>query len=95
MDNHHVIKVFKALADDTRLDIVCKLISRGESSCQELSGQLQLSQPTLSHHYNKLVDAGVLKSRKEGVRWFYCINKPYLKTIGIEIEKLVSCTSDN
>ncbi len=85
-----VIKLFKALSDETRVDIIRHILHNGkELSCQELLDKFPLSQPTLSHHFNKLIDASVLKVRKEGVSHFYCIDKEYLKNLGIDIQRLV------
>lgn len=82
-------KVLKALADDTRLQIAGYLVDRREMTCQELMKKFALSQPTLSHHFNKLVDAGVLDSERDGVLWIYRLNKRYLKSLGIDIEKVL------
>ena len=86
----HVVKLFKALSDETRVDIIKYLLSnRKELSCQELLDKFPLSQPTLSHHFNKLIDANVLKVRKEGASHFYSIDNDYLKNFGIDIHKIV------
>ncbi len=84
------VKLFKALSDKTRVQILRKLSTQKEISCQELSKQFALSQPTLSHHYNKLIDAEILLSRRDGVLWFYRINRAYLKKMGIDIAKLLN-----
>ena len=85
-----VVKLFKALSDETRVDIIKYLLSnRKELSCQELLDKFPLSQPTLSHHFNKLIDANVLKVRKEGASHFYSIDNDYLKNFGIDIQKIV------
>ena len=85
-----VVKLFKALSDETRVDIIKYLLSnRKELSCQELLDKFPLSQPTLSHHFNKLIDANVLKVRKEGASHFYSIDNDYLKNCGIDIHKIV------
>ena len=85
-----VVKLFKALSDETRVDIIKYLLSnRKELSCQELLDKFPLSQPTLSHHFNKLIDANVLKVRKEGTSHFYSIDNDYLKNFGIDIHKIV------
>ena len=83
------IKILKALADETRVEIVGHLIRVKEMTCQDLMRKFTLSQPTLSHHFNKLVDAGVLDSEKDGVLWIYRLRKAYLKKMGIDIKKLV------
>jgi ArsR family transcriptional regulator len=87
--NKEIITVLKALADETRIEIVRYLIDSKEMPCQELMKKFKLAQPTLSHHFNKLVNAKILNSRKKGVAWFYAINKKYLTSKGININKLV------
>lgn len=85
-----IVKLFKALSDETRIDIIRYLLNNGkELSCQQLLNRFSLSQPTLSHHFNKLTDANILKVRKEGARHFYSIDRQYLKSIGIDIKKLI------
>lgn len=86
-------KIFKALADDTRIDILRHVIKEEEIACQELMKRFPLSQPTMSHHFNKLVNAGILNNRKDGVLWFYTLNTEFLSKIGLDIVKIVSATS--
>ncbi|MBI4089247.1 MAG: helix-turn-helix transcriptional regulator [Candidatus Levybacteria bacterium] len=91
--NKVVIKLFKALSHETRVEIVKYLFSnRKELSCQEFLDKFTLSQPTLSHHFNKLIDANILKVRKEGTSHFYSIDRNYLKNLGIDIGKIVNET---
>ena len=86
-----IVKLFKALSDETRVDIIRHLLNNGkELSCQELLDKFPLSQPTLSHHFNKLADANILKVRKKGTNHFYSIDNQYLKNLGIDIHKIVS-----
>ena len=88
--NRQVVSVFKALSDETRIGIIRHLLGKKELSCQELLNNFSLSQPTLSHHFNKLIDANILKERKEGVSHIYSINYQYLKELGIDIQKIVA-----
>ncbi|MBI2051999.1 helix-turn-helix transcriptional regulator [Candidatus Roizmanbacteria bacterium] len=81
--------IFKALSDPTRVSIVRKLLSEKEVSCQMLRTQFSLSQPALSHHFNKLIDANIITVRKNGTSHFYSINKIYLKNLGIDIQKTI------
>lgn len=83
------MKVFKALADQTRIKIVKKLMGSGEVSCQELMKHFSLSQPTLSHHFGKLLDSGILHARKDGVSHYYSVNRTYLLSLGLDIDKIV------
>ena len=88
--SRQVVGVFKALSDETRTEIIRHLLGKKELSCQELLNNFSLSQPTLSHHFNKLIDANVLNERKEGVNHIYSINYQYLKELGIDIQKIVA-----
>ncbi len=84
------LKILKALGDETRVEIVKQLVPVKEMTCQDLMKKFSLSQPTLSHHFNKLVEAGILDSERNGVLWIYRLRKKYLKEQGIDITKLVA-----
>ena len=85
--------ILKALADDTRLSIVRKL---ARDKCEASSGDivatcaefLKLSQPTMSHHFSRLVQASVLRERKNGTEKYYEINDTLLRSVGIDATKL-------
>ena len=68
-------ELFRALSDPARVRIVNVLATSAKPVCVcELLGPLRLSQPTVSHHLKKLVDAGLL-DREERGRWaYYSIN---------------------
>lgn len=91
--NQNTAMVLKSLADDTRLSIVRKL---ARDNCEVNSSDivsdcalaLKLSQPTMSHHFQKLVASGVLVERKAGVEKYYSLNKQLLQNIGINANKL-------
>ena len=54
-------RLFKALADPHRVKIVNLLATSPDPVCVcEFTAPLSLSQPTVSHHLKKLVDAGLL-----------------------------------
>lgn len=61
---------FKALADPTRLRVLSHVAAQGcESVCAcDLIDVLDISQPTISHHLKKLVEAGLLTREQRG-RW--------------------------
>jgi len=86
-----LVRLFKALSDETRIDIIKRLLKNEKGiSCQDLLEKFSLSQPTLSHHFNKLTDANILKVQKKGASHFYSINQTYLKNLGINIKKIVN-----
>lgn len=73
----------KALADPTRRRILELLRCTGRCSCDQvgasspglcicdLESQLELTQPTITHHIQVLRDAGLVRTQKIG-RWLYC-----------------------
>ena len=63
------IKIFKALADDNRLEILELLISGEKCGC-ELLEALNIGQSTLSHHMRILCEAGLVDAFKEG-KWMH------------------------
>jgi ArsR family transcriptional regulator len=64
-------ELFRALGDPARVRIVNLLATRDEPVCVcNLVEPLGLSQPTVSHHLKKLVDAGLLEREQRG-RWAY------------------------
>ena len=88
-NSNQIAKIFKALSDTTRIEILRHVLVDEEIACQELMKRFPLSQPNMSHHFNKLVDAGVLNNHKEGVLWFYTLNSKYLKSLGLDIKKII------
>jgi ArsR family transcriptional regulator len=64
-------ELFKALGDPARVRIVNVLATSTEPVCAcDLVAPLGLSQPTVSHHLKKLVDAGLLEREQRG-KWAY------------------------
>jgi len=69
-------RVFKALADPARVKIVNLLATSPEPVCVcEFTEPLGLSQPTVSHHLKKLLDAGLLEREQRGT-WAYYSLRP-------------------
>jgi ArsR family transcriptional regulator len=63
--------LFKALADPARVRAINLLATSGEPVCIcNLIEPLGLSQPTVSHHMRKLLDAGLVEREQRG-RWAY------------------------
>ena len=62
-----LLRVFKALSEETRLRIL-KLLENGELCVCDIVAALDMVQPKVSFHLNALKEAGFLKDRKQG-RW--------------------------
>jgi ArsR family transcriptional regulator len=71
--------LFKALADPARVRIVNMLATADEDVCVcDLTPQLGLAQPTVSHHLRKLADAGLLRRRRQGTWAYYSLDREAL-----------------
>lgn len=93
MDKLNTTELLKSLADDTRLSIVRHLaLQPGEVAARDITSDcalaLTLSQPTMSHHFAKLVASGVLRERKDGVEKYYRLDTALLTQHGIDATKL-------
>lgn len=64
---------FKALSDETRLEIL-ELILCGEICACEILERFEIAQPTLSYHMKILADCDLVACRKDGKRVLYTIN---------------------
>ena len=63
-------KTLKALAADTRLDIL-KSLGKRRKTPSELSKELNLATSTVVEHLNKLEEAGLIKREETGHKWIY------------------------
>ena len=69
MNRETISCICKALGDPNRLKIVESLADGEKCACRLLE-ELNITQPTLSHHMSVLSDCGLIHDRKEG-RWHY------------------------
>jgi len=95
------VSVFKAMADQTRLNIV-DLLSCGEMCACQLLDNFKITQPTLSYHMRILCDSGIINGRRNGAWMYYSINGAVIETISeflSEInsnkDKCISKSDDN
>ena len=70
--NRFKAKIFKALADPIRLEIL-QLLREGEKCVCEIVPQLEIAQPLVSRHLKVLKDCGLVKDRKDGNRRIYSV----------------------
>jgi ArsR family transcriptional regulator len=64
---------FKAFCNTTRARIIDQLLD-GEKCVCELTAQLNISQPLISHHLATLRASGFVLLRNEGSRTYYAID---------------------
>ena len=65
--------IFKAFCDENRVRIL-QLLQNGEKCACRLLEEMNITQPTLSHHMKILSDCELVQSRKDGKWIFYEIN---------------------
>lgn len=69
-------ELFKALADPARVRLVNLLASNGGEVCMcDLIEPVGLSQPTVSHHMKKLMDAGLVEREQRGKWAFFWLKR--------------------
>src|SRR5258707_6553559 len=71
-DATELARSFKALADPVRLRLFSLITSfdGGEACVCDLTGEFDVSQPTISHHLKVLREAGLVDSERRGT-WVY------------------------
>lgn len=88
-----IAKIFKAMADPKRVQIV-DLLSDGEVCVCVLLEHFQVSQPTLSHDLKLLMEVGIVKSRREGKRVLYSLNLDTLERLQRRLKKMLLMEND-
>ena len=74
-------KILKVLSDPKRLQII-DILSCGEQCACDILEHFDFTQPTLSHHMKALMEADIVKVRKDGLWSYYSLNLvQYNKTI--------------
>lgn len=85
-------EIFKALCDENRIRIL-EMLQTGEKCACNILDELNVTQPTLSHHMKILCDSGIVDSRKEG-KWTHYKISDSGRSKAIELlEKITSNTN--
>ena len=90
MDYRNDAKLFKALSDENRLQILAQLNNEEKCACVLLE-KLAISQPTLSHHMRILAEARLVECRKEGKWMYYSLRRGAKEEIAGIIEAYLAC----
>ena len=75
-----LLQFFKALANESRLKLVGALAQQ-ERSVEELAALLDLKEPTVSHHLNKLKELQLVHMRAEGNTHYYRLDLAALQAM--------------
>lgn len=66
-------EVFKALADQTRREIL-RLLARGEKTAGQIAERFEMTKPSVSHHFEILKKADLVRTRRDGQHIWYSLN---------------------
>ena len=75
-----ISKMLKAMSEPKRLRIV-DMLSCGELCACKILEEFNITQPTLSHDMRVLVEAGIVKDRREGKNIYYSLNREALEAM--------------
>lgn len=89
MDEKKMALIFKAFCDENRIRIL-KMLRSGEKCACKMLDELNVTQPTLSHHMKILCDSGIVLGRKEGKWMYYSISAEGAKVAVDCIKELTS-----
>jgi len=86
-----VASVLRAIANERRLMILCRLVECGEDNVSSLAEAVGLSQSALSQHLAKMRDEGLVTFRRESQTLWYRIADPRIEQLFATLHKLF-CT---
>ena len=98
IDTKRTAVIFKAFCDENRVKIL-QMLTGGEKCACKLLEDMNITQPTLSHHMKILCDSGIVVGRKDGKWMYYSISetgvasaRQYLDGLSnVEIKKGACC----
>jgi ArsR family transcriptional regulator len=89
----HLADTFKALSDETRLQMMALLLENDELCVCDFVGALDLTQSKASRHLRYLYNAGLVKDRREGI-WIHYRLSPELspphRTLVEALDRMIS-----
>ena len=80
--------LLRALGNERRLMILCKLVEWGEASVSTLSEAVGLSQSALSQHLAKLREEGIVAFRRNSQTIWYRIDDPRTEQVLATLHRL-------
>jgi len=83
-----VAGVLRALSNERRLMILCKLVEWGEANVSSLAESVGLSQSALSQHLAKMRVEGIVTYRRESQTLWYRIADPKIEKLFATLHKL-------
>jgi ArsR family transcriptional regulator, virulence genes transcriptional regulator len=89
-----VAAILRALANEKRLLILCRLVEWGEANVTTLANAVGLSQSALSQHLAKMRAEGLVAFRRESQTIWYRIADPRIEELFVTLHKLFCATHE-
>lgn len=83
-----VADLLRALSNDRRLLILCKLVEVGEATVGSLAEDVGLSQSALSQHLARMREEGIVTFRRDAQTLWYRIADPRVETLLATLHRL-------
>ena len=74
IDTRRAAVIFKAFCDENRVRIL-QMLKGGEKCACKLLEEMNITQPTLSHHMKILCESGIVEGRRDGKWTYYSISE--------------------
>ena len=81
MADLNIAQMLSVLAEPTRIRILECISREGEMCAKDILPVFVITQPTLSHHLNLLLDNDILSARKDGRFVYYSVNKKSMEAL--------------
>jgi DNA-binding transcriptional ArsR family regulator len=83
-----VAQVLRALANERRLMVLCKLVEWGEATAGSLADAVGLSQSALSQHLAKMREEGIVTFRRDSQTLWYRVADRRTETLLGHLQRL-------
>lgn len=96
IDFEVLLNFFKALGNEKRLKLI-GILAQTECSVEDLAARLQLKEPTVSHHLNKLKELDLVTMRSQGNIHLYKLSVDTLANLNqslLDPQQITSWTQD-
>ena len=101
-DNKGYVQILKAMADETRMEII-EMLSAGELCACKILENFNFTQPTLSYHMKILTECGLVEGIRVGAWMRYSLKKETFAELqklynhfcdSISEKKIINCCED-
>ena len=91
--DNEISRVLSVLSEPTRIRIIRLISGSGELRSCDLLPEFEITQPTLSHHLNVLLENDVLTSRKQGRCVYFSVNRGTMNLVADLMQGIASGTA--